>query len=561
MKSVLKVPLLAVLFLLPISVAHAQAPPGVSPISDISMNAGASATVNVVAVDLDGDAITLTSSVPAFATLNPPTTGTGTVVTTLTLTPTASDVGTFTGSVKATAGGESDSTIFHITVAAEGSNQAPVVTAPALVAASEGANLTFTVTAADADADAIASLSASGLPTGASFASNGTYTSGTFSWTPDQTQAGDYDVVFTATSGLLAGGATTHIHVENTAELSIAAINDVTLAEGSSTTVDVNVTGPDTGTIELTSTLPTFAGLNAPTSSTGTGTLATTIVISPPTGTTGTFQASVTATAGEQTDTEDFTITVTPAGGGGGGTGATATLLGAFNTNRKFICFRVQPVDGSFDPRTVDLSSVTLSFGGSSIAALAGKTHLTLDCDDDDEGDHDGDCVSGDCDDDDEGECDDCPSDTLNCETGLHACFSMSDVQGLFGDASLPGSLVDATVNGTLTNGGTFVATIGGKFAGENGKKGLHSKVRPNPLNPTTNLTFRLSQPGRVRVHVYDLQGRLVKTLLDANRPAGDQSLTWDGSNSRSATVPSGVYFFQIQAPQGEEVQRVTVLK
>jgi hypothetical protein len=557
MKSALKVPLLAVLFLLPISAAHAQAP-SVSPISDISINAGASATVNVVAVDLNGDAITLTSSVPAFATLNAPTTGTGTVVTTLTLAPTAGDVGTFTGSVKATAGGESDSTIFHITVAAEGSNQAPVVTAPALVAGSEGANLTFTVTAADADADAIASLSASGLPTGASFASNGTYTSGTFSWTPDLTQAGDYDVVFTATSGLLTGAATTHIHVENTTELSIAAINDVTLAEGSSVTVDVNVTGPDSGTIELTPSLPAFAGLNAPTSSTGTGTLATTITISPPTGTTGTFQASVTATAGGQTDTEDFTITVTPVGGGGGGTGATATLLGAFNTNRKFICFRVQPVDGSFDPRNVDLSSVTLNFGGSSIAALAGKTHVTLDCDDDAEGDHDDDCVTGDCDDDDEGECDDCPSDTLNCEAGLHACFSMSDVEGLFGDATLPGSLVDATVNGTLTTGGGFVATIGGKFAGE---KGLHSKVRPNPLNPTTKLTFRLSQPGRVRVHVYDLQGRLVKTLLDANRPAGDQSLTWDGSNSRSATVPSGVYFFRIQAPQGEEVQRVTVLK
>ena len=132
--------------------------------------------------------------------------------------------------------------------------------------------------------------------------------------------------------------------------------------------------------------------------------------------------------------------------------------------------------------------------------------------------------------------------------------------------ASSNGSFVDATVQGTLTTGGTFVATIGSKFPGNNGngnhgKKGLNVKARPNPLNPKTDITFTLSQPGRVRVLVYDLQGRLVKTLLDENRTAGDQTVTWDGSNFRNNGVSSGVYFFRIQAPQGEEFQRVTVLK
>jgi hypothetical protein len=140
----------------------------------------------------------------------------------------------------------------------------------------------------------------------------------------------------------------------------------------------------------------------------------------------------------------------------------------------------------------------------------------------------------------------------------------MPDIQGLFDDATLPSSLVNATVNGALTTGETFVATIGSKFPGDNGnqgKKGLNARVRPNPLNPTTELAFRLTQPGRIHVRVYDLQGRLVKTLLDENRPVGDQTVTWNGSNSRNGRVPSGVYYFRIQAPQGEEVQRVTVLK
>ncbi|HEY6572599.1 MAG TPA: T9SS type A sorting domain-containing protein, partial [Candidatus Eisenbacteria bacterium] len=232
-----------------------------------------------------------------------------------------------------------------------------------------------------------------------------------------------------------------------------------------------------------------------------------------------------------------------------------------FNTHRKFICFRVQPVDSSFDLRDIDLSGITLEFGGTEIPALAGKTHLSLDCDN--EGEYEGEGEG-------EGDCDDCESDSLNCEPQLHACFSMPAIQELFGDASLPSSFVDATVNGTLTTGESFVATIGSKFPGNNGnqanngnhgEKGMNARIHPNPLNPKADLTFSLSQPGRVRVRVYDLQGRLVKVLLDENRPVGAQTVTWNGSNSQNASVPSGVYFFRIQAPQGEEVQRATVVK
>ena len=559
MKSSLGALILGTVLFLPLSAAHAQAP-SISPISNVSMNADATLTLNVVAVDGNGDAITVTAVLPAFATLNQPTTGTGSVVTTLTLAPTASDIGTSEGSVIATAGGQADTTKFLITVAATGSNQAPVVTAPAVQSTTEGVNLMFTVSAVDADFDAITSLNATGVPTGATFTKDGTNTSGTFSWTPTFTQSGDYDVVFTAMSGTLTGAATTHIDVENGVQLSIADISNVTLAEGTTLTVNVNVTGPTSGSLNLTSTLPSFAVLNAPTTSSGTGTLATTITISPATGQTGTFQASVTATSDGQTDTEDFTITVTAVGGGG--MEAKATLLGNYNTHRKFICFRVEPVNSSFDMRNVVLSGVTLSWGGNTITALSGKTHIS--CEDDDGDDADGDCDE--CDHD--GEWQDGACDTLDCEDAtLHACFSISDIQGLFGDADLPATFADATVNGTLSTGETFSATVGSKFAGNygdkgnHGKSGLKSKVRPNPINPSTELTFSLSQPGRIRIRVYDVRGRLVKTLLDENRPVGDQSVTWNGSDSRNGSVPSGVYYFRIQAPQGEEIQRVTVMK
>src|SRR5206468_8970143 len=99
-----------------------------------------------------------------------------------------------------------------------------------------------------------------------------------------------------------------------------------------------------------------------------------------------------------------------------------------------------------------------------------------------------------------------------------------------------------------------------GTLAG-NDTRGLNPKARPNPLNPKTELSFTMSREGRVRVTVYDMQGRLVKTLLDDIRATGEQRLSWDGSNARREKVASGVYFFRIQAPEGEVIHRVAVVK
>jgi hypothetical protein len=205
------------------------------------------------------------------------------------------------------------------------------------------------------------------------------------------------------------------------------------------------------------------------------------------------------------------------------------------------------------------------------------------DCDHDDDGDYHGTGNGG-------GACD-----TL----GIRACFSTQALLDLLAGAKLPCDLVNAEIHATLTSGATVVATFGkdGHPGGDGGddddgddddkdKKdkdnndrdkdkhdgddrdalghghhGMNPKVRPNPLNPRTELSFTLAREGRVRVTVYDMRGRLVKTLLDGFRAAGLQSLAWDGSNAHSQKVPSGVYFFRIQAPEGEIHQKVAVVK
>lgn len=64
----------------------------------------------------------------------------------------------------------------------------------------------------------------------------------------------------------------------------------------------------------------------------------------------------------------------------------------------------------------------------------------------------------------------------------------------------------------------------------------------PNPFNPRTTVVFEIPAAGRVRLEVYDIAGRLVRTLLDADLPAGTHQATWNGNDSAGRGVPSGSY-------------------
>lgn len=572
--------------LLPASAAFA-ASPSVSPIGDMTINAGSTLSMNVVAVDTDNDAITLVLALPAFAVLNSPTTGNGSVVTTMTLSPLAADVGTINGSLTALTNAGSDTEVFSVTVAAAGSDRAPVVTAPGSETVTEGQMLTFTVTGADPDSNSTTTLTATGTPTGAQFSTTGDVisTTGTFTWTPASGQAGHYDVVFTG-SNALTGSNVTHITVlaADNGPLTINPIADVTLSEVDSLIIPVSVTDPDSGTVNLTASLPSFATLNPPTEETGLGALTTTITIKPTAGTAGTYNASVTAHADGDSTTEAFTITVTAVTPPPANFETHATMIGNFNAHRKSICFRIRQSDATFDLHDVNRSSVALHWNGNTLHPSSTKLE---ECDEDDDGDHDGDCdslntehddddaaatvrLSAQDDDDDDcehGDCDDDDDDDGDCIEGLRACFSTSALIDFFGDTGVDAGLDEATIEGNLNTGETFVATIGDvkvvpPHKGDDHKKSpLALRVKPNPLNPKADISFTLTQPGRVTIAIYDLRGRLIRTVLDESRTTGSQSVAWNGFDASQRRVASGRYYVRILAPQGEEVRSVTVLK
>lgn len=83
----------------------------------------------------------------------------------------------------------------------------------------------------------------------------------------------------------------------------------------------------------------------------------------------------------------------------------------------------------------------------------------------------------------------------------------------------------------------------------------------PNPFNPMTTLRFQLPTEQDARLVVYDVQGRLVRTLWDGVRPAGINEVTWDGRDQRGRAVASGTYFARLSAEGHSSVKSLVLVR
>jgi hypothetical protein len=71
--------------------------------------------------------------------------------------------------------------------------------------------------------------------------------------------------------------------------------------------------------------------------------------------------------------------------------------------------------------------------------------------------------------------------------------------------------------------------------------------ARPNPFNPKTTIAYSLAGRSRVTIRVYDLAGRVVRTLVDDEREPGEYAALWDGTTDSGKHAASGVYFIGME--------------
>jgi hypothetical protein len=83
----------------------------------------------------------------------------------------------------------------------------------------------------------------------------------------------------------------------------------------------------------------------------------------------------------------------------------------------------------------------------------------------------------------------------------------------------------------------------------------------PNPFNPATDIGFELDKGGPATLRIYDVSGRLVRTLVHRHMVSGFHSKQWDGRDAKGRSVASGVYFYQLQAGGKKLTKKMILLK
>ncbi len=88
----------------------------------------------------------------------------------------------------------------------------------------------------------------------------------------------------------------------------------------------------------------------------------------------------------------------------------------------------------------------------------------------------------------------------------------------------------------------------------------LHDAV-PNPFNPTTTISFTLPHPTRVELAIYDLEGKLVRTLVDRPENSGTYNELWNGRDDAGRDVPAGVYCYRLETDTFMQAKKMVLLK
>jgi parallel beta-helix repeat protein len=566
-----------------ITVTNTDRAPVVTAPSSASVDEGVPLTVNVTAADPDGQAITslTATNLPAGATFTP---GPGDTTGTLTWTPDFTQSGSYNITFQASNTLTGTKTT---QVSVSGVNRPPVVIAPETATVVENAPLTINVTANDPDGQNIQSLTASGLPSGATFNASSGNTAGTMTWTPTLSQAGTYTVIFTA-SNSRTGRDTTVITVTDFDRVPVVtAPATASVAENAQLTFNVSVSDPDGQAISslVATDLPAGATFT-PGAGNTTGVLSWKPDFTQSGSHAITFTATNTSSGSATTQvtvhgTDRAPAVTAPATAAAAENALLTVQVTAADPDADAILSLTAanlPPGATFTPGTGNTTgtlswtpnfsqsgSYTVSFTASNALSGSATTEITVSGTDQPPVVSAPDTTSGF-----EGELltvnisvvdpDGEAIDSVTV-TGLPAGASFTP-----GSDNKSGSLAwvpDDGQAGSLAV--TFVAhnaITGSKMTvvkvsplrlavpGETAVR-LAPLVVPNPIRGSGSLRFGTSKDGAVRVDIFDLSGRLIGTPLDeAQARAGEFAIPL-GSASRGAPLTPGLYFYRVRTPEG----------
>ena len=83
----------------------------------------------------------------------------------------------------------------------------------------------------------------------------------------------------------------------------------------------------------------------------------------------------------------------------------------------------------------------------------------------------------------------------------------------------------------------------------------------PNPFKNFTTISFDMPENQKVKIRIFDVRGRIIRTLINEDQSAGFKSILWDGKNEDGDEVSAGVYFYQMYAPSSANFKGISKSK
>ena len=87
------------------------------------------------------------------------------------------------------------------------------------------------------------------------------------------------------------------------------------------------------------------------------------------------------------------------------------------------------------------------------------------------------------------------------------------------------------------------------------------SQNYPNPFNPITHFNYQVPSPGKVRIAIYNLNGQLIRTIVDEDQLPGNYSAVWNGTSDDGNAVVTGVYLVRMEAGNQVASRKILYLK
>lgn len=116
----------------------------------------------------------------------------------------------------------------------------------------------------------------------------------------------------------------------------------------------------------------------------------------------------------------------------------------------------------------------------------------------------------------------------------------------------------------THGNLSSFSAEVGSSVSGVPVANRLQTgitRISPNPCSPATSVSYAIGRPGPVRLDVFSADGRLIRTLLNEQRGAGEFAVRWDGTDGQGSRVASGAYSLRMQSGGAVDTRRILLLR